>query len=159
MENSPTVDGMHVGDHESDDRLFAALVARLRRSPPGQHAQPLRALVIARALGIRPQSGRESRRRGVRILISRLRSRGIPVATDGDGYWLAASPADHLVYQEYRRRCGLTNLVAASSDARSSAASDAVGQLGLFAAVARPASECPDGCPSPPAHGAKPSEG
>ncbi len=113
-------------------QIIAALERRRDAARAGVHPRPLPALVIARAFGVRAGGSDDSRKRGVRLLIDDLRSAGKPIVADFSGYWLAATAADHLVYQEFRRRMGLHHLVDASADAKSDAFADAAGQLALF---------------------------
>ena len=124
-----------MGRDQLATRILSHLERRLARSQPGQRPRPIRAVAIARAFDIRPQGNRESRRRGVRLVIRDLREHGAPIVTDGDGYWLARDAVDHQAYRDFRRRNGLAHLAAAATDARSPATSDAHGQLGLFPTV------------------------
>ena len=81
---------------------------------------------------IRPHGHRDSRRRGVRELIKSIRDTGVPIATEGDGYWLATNPDDFEAHQRYLHRNGLTHLASESALKHSPATADAQGQLGLF---------------------------
>lgn len=116
----------------NEQRIIDALERRLVNIRPGKGPRPIRALALARLCGLRPGGSRESRRRGVRQLIARLRKQGKPIVTDGTGYWLAQTPEDHKVHQDFLRHSGLTQLAGASRDARSMPAADARGQLRLF---------------------------
>lgn len=113
-------------------QVLGALTRRAEARRTGELPRPIRAMALAIRFGVRLDSGRDSRRRGVRLIIARLREQGHPIATDGDGYWLAITTADHAVHQDYLRRNGLHDLAAASRDKHSPAASDAAGQIPLF---------------------------
>lgn len=116
----------------SDQQIIEALRRRCINVRAGERPRPIRALAIARRFDIRPGSSRESRRRGVRKIIARLRDEGHAIATDGTGYWLAMTPEDHAVHQAFLRRSGLKHLASAAKDQKSLPAADASGQMRLF---------------------------
>jgi len=129
METTPDTD---IDRDQVKARIVVALERRRRRRP-GDEPHRVRALALARWCGIRPHGGPDSRKRGVRLVVHELRREGVPIVADRSGYWLAETAGDHVDYQEYRRRNGLTHLAEASRDRRSDPAADAAGQLGLFA--------------------------
>ena len=117
------------------DHIMTAVIAAFRRrhdQRTGDQPRKIRALVLARRFGIGRHSNDETRKRRVRELVDDLRRDGQPIVANRDGYWLATTPADHQVYQEFLRRMGLANLVTAASDKRSDAAAQASGQLLMF---------------------------
>ena len=77
---------------------------RARRGGHEGPAAPLAAIDIANHVGIRVGSDHESKRRGVRRIIDRLRDNGFRICADNEGYWLARDDAEWHAYQESRRR-------------------------------------------------------
>lgn len=118
--------------------LVDALERRRRNCAEGDSPKRINAMVIARRFhhlypfAGRSRTNRESLKRAVRDVVNLRRREGVPVLADRLGYYLPISAADHAAYQEFRKRNGLAHLAAASADARSLAASDAVGQFRLF---------------------------
>lgn len=94
--------------------------------------RPVKALAIARCLGLRIGGSDDSRKRGTRELIRAARALGHPIVSDLNGYWWAEVVADHEIYRRFRRRTGLQHLAAESQDKRSDAAAKAAGQMALF---------------------------
>jgi hypothetical protein len=117
---------------DPEELVLAALVRRREARRTDAPPRPIRALALARLFRIRPGGSPDSRRRGVRQIVARLRSQGHPVLTAGDGYWLGVDAQDHQIYQQFRRRNGLAHLAASAEVARFPSMDEATGQLTLF---------------------------
>lgn len=127
-----------IDQDEIKRRIVAALQRRRDRRRPGELPRPLPAIAIARAFGIRPRGSRDSRKRGVRLLVEQMRADGLPVLPSGGGYYLGTEPADYKAAAEFARRSGLSDLALAATIKHHPETAEASGQLGLFADDARP---------------------
>ena len=86
--------------------LVDALTRRSLRRRPGDEPIRVTAIVIARWLGVDPEAKHETKRRRVRSLVKAAREAGHAIASDGKGYWLATTAADHEAHQEHKRKMG-----------------------------------------------------
>lgn len=112
--------------------IRAELEARVRRRRPGGPPNWWPAIMIADALGVRVGSSRESRRRGVRVIMAVVMEQQADVISSFDGYAIATEPSDIAAYQEHRRKIGLGHLADAAASTRSVAQDDLAGQARLF---------------------------
>lgn len=122
----------NLADDDVDAAVLAALERRRDRARTGELPRPVRALALARWCGVRPNGSDDSRKRGVRLIIDRLRAAGCDVVSNFHGYRLATSSTDHAEYQQFRRRMGLAHLVDVSADRRSDGAAALAGQLPIW---------------------------
>lgn len=113
--------------------VLDALQKRRNARRTGDPPRKVKALVLAVAFEIRPHARTDdSRKKGVRNVIRALRTDGIEIASDLQGYWLAVDAGDHADYREFLHRQGLARLAAEGRSKRSPAAVEAGGQLAMF---------------------------
>lgn len=112
-----------------EHRLLALLESR-RHKPTGK--SEANALLLARALKIRPNGSDDSKKKGVRNLVRNARAKQVPIVSDLRGYWIARVPGDRTAYHDMLRRMGLTHLASRSRSKNSPATKEAVGQRALF---------------------------
>ena len=74
----------------------------------------INAWALACVLRLRPDQARESRRRRVRELVDEARGEHAPIASDGEGYWLATEWEDYEATERYLRGMGLAQLATAA---------------------------------------------
>lgn len=133
------------GDNKRDEldrdelkRHIVAALQRRRDRRPGEAPKPLPAIAIARCFGIRPRGGRDSRKRGVRILIRELREAdGYAILPCDGGYYLGQDLADYQRAEQFARRSGLSDLALGAAIRHHPEHADAQGQMGLFAGARR----------------------
>jgi len=128
----------HGRDGDNQEAIKRAIVQALQRRRdqrrPGELPRVVPAIVLARRFEIRPRGSRDSRKRGVRLLIKELREQDqVPILMERRGYYLATDLADYQRAEEFARRSGLADLALGATIKRNPERSDAAGQLGLFA--------------------------
>ena len=100
--------------------IVAALQRRRDRRRPGELPRPISAMALARLFKVREGGSRDSRRRGVRLLIQALRDEdGVPVLSRGSGYYLGVDPADYEAAERFAKANGLGHLARAAAIRRS----------------------------------------
>jgi hypothetical protein len=112
--------------------VIAELEARARRRVPGDEPHWWPSTQIAERFGIRRGGSKDSRKRGVRLLMAQLAERRSDLVASFKGYALATDAADLAEYRGFRRRMGLTHLAAESAIRRSEALADTTGQYRMF---------------------------
>jgi hypothetical protein len=112
--------------------VIAELEARARRRQPGQDPHWWPAVEIAERFGIRKGGSKDSRKRGVRLLMTQIGERRSDLIASFKGYAIATDAADLTAYQTFRHRMGLAHLAAEAQVKRSPALSDATGQYRMF---------------------------
>lgn len=91
-------------------RLLGLLERRRHRRAHGDGLHRVNALAIARALGIRPGSSDDSRKKGTPNLVRGMRAKGVPIAAYLLSHWPAAEPAEvQAYYHDVVHGCGLSN--------------------------------------------------
>jgi hypothetical protein len=113
--------------------VIAELEARARRRQPGEDPHWWPAIEIAERFGIRAGGSKDSRKRGVRLLMAQLAERRSDLVASFKGYALATDAADLAEYRGFRHKMGLAHLAAESACRRSEAQSDTTGQYRMFA--------------------------
>lgn len=125
----PTDDALEV------DKVSAGIIRELerRRSKRRPEAPPRwwRAIEIARRFRIREGSGDDSRKRGVRRIMTMIAEDRSDLIASFRGYALARDAADLRRHKDWLRRMGLHQLAHAHRVTRSAAYDDATGQLRL----------------------------
>jgi len=122
----------HDNIDEQADRLIAVLNRRCRRRA-GDDPRPVSALALARWLGIRPGGSDDSRKRGLRSLITYVRTeRDVPIVSCNAGYYLAESVGDYDQYERFLARSGIQQLSHARQVGRSTHRAVAGGQMLMF---------------------------
>ena len=112
-------------------RLLSFLERRHFRHLGSDRPRTISAWPLAKALHLRPEQTKESRRRRVRELVEEARREGAPIASGGDGYHLATEVEDFAQTESFLRSMGLGRLVSAAGIRRSAGRSAADGQLRL----------------------------
>jgi hypothetical protein len=116
-------------------KVLDALQRRRNARHTGDPPRRVKALVLARACGIRVGGSNESRKKGLRNVVRALREQGIEIASDlkdGGGYWLPVDAHDHAQYRAFLRRQAMARLAEESRSKRSQATADAAGQFSMF---------------------------
>ena len=116
-------------------RVLDALQKRHNTRRTGDSPRRVKALVLARACGIRPHGSDDSRKKGLRNVIRALRQSGVQIASDlkaGGGYWLPTDASDHAQYRDFLHRQGGARLATEARSKRSPAVAEDGGQLAMF---------------------------
>jgi len=131
-------DGQETQPKYADDlkrRVLSFLEHRHFRHLERGTKRTVSAWSLANALKLGRGRSRETRRRIIRHLIAEARAEGAPIASGGDGYWLATEVDDFEQTEAFLRRMGLGRLASASGIRRSAARSAATGQLTIAAPI------------------------
>lgn len=132
MKTGPDRDSYY-DQEQARERLVLALESQRRRRRTGEFPRPISAARLAQLAGIRPGGNRESRRRGVRLAVEKLKKEGVPIAAGPAGYYIAETPEDHAAYRNFLHRHAIAELLTERAARRRSAAQEATGQLVMFA--------------------------
>lgn len=117
-------------DEAATIRGVIELLERRRRARvPGQPPCWLPALAIAEALGIRAHGSDDSRKRGVRMLMTRVAEQHKDVIASYNGYALASNAGDLREYAEFLKHMGVKRLAHARDVTDSPVADDVAGQM------------------------------